>query len=336
MIKKILKKKNLGTFLCPLNRGQMDDKKVPKNIDKYFCNICDYLTCRKSQLDRHVLTRKHENMYNGLQMDDKKVPKSSDNFFCDCGKKYKYRQGLWKHVQKCKQKIQEYNMEESKMDIFKNLVMDVIKQNQDVIKQNQDVIKQNQELTNKIVDICKNNVNASTNIINSNINSNNKTFNLNLFLNETCKDAMNIMDFVDSIKLQLNDLIKVGEIGYVEGISNIITTNLKALDITQRPVHCTDKKREILYIKDENKWEKDQDQNKLRKVIQKIASKNQRILSQFKEKYPDCNTSASKFSDQYNKIIIEAMGGYGNNDLEKEDKIIKKITKEVILNKLEN
>jgi hypothetical protein len=144
---------------------------------------------------------------------------------------------------------------------------------------------------------------------------------------------MNIMDFVDSIKLQLNDLIKVGEIGYVEGISNIITSNLKALDVTQRPVHCTDKKREILYIKDENKWEKDQDKNKLRKVIQKIASKNQRILPQFKEKYPDCNTSTSKFSDQYNKIIIEAMGGCGNNDLEKEDKIIKKIAREVILNK---
>ena len=324
--KKNIKKKNLGTFLCPLNRGQMDDKKVPKSSDFFICNICDYVTSRSSQLERHLMTLKHKKSYNGLQMDDKKVPKSSEIFLCKCGKKYKYRQGLWKHEQKCKKKIKEYEIEDSKMNVLKNLVMDVI-------KQNQDVIKQNQELTNKIVDICKNNTNASTNINNSNINSNNKTFNLNLFLNETCKDAMNIMDFVDSIKLQLNDLIKVGEIGYVEGISNIITRNLKALDVTQRPVHCTDKKREILYIKDANKWEKDQDKNKLRKVIQKIASKNQRILPQFKEKYPDCNTSTSKFSDQYNKIIIEAMGGCGNNDLEKEDKIIKKIAKEVILNK---
>jgi hypothetical protein len=141
------------------------------------------------------------------------------------------------------------------------------------------------------------------------------------------------MDFVDSIKLQLSDLENVGKLGYIEGISNIITSNLNALDITQRPVHCTDKKREVLYIKDENKWEKDEERNKLRNVIKQVVSKNQRVLPQFKEKYPDCNTSISKFSDQYNKIIIEAMGGYGENDLEKEDKIIKNIAKNVIIDK---
>ena len=195
-------------------------------------------------------------------------------------------------------------------------------------------MQQNQELTCKIIDMSKNiQNNISTNITNSNNNSNNKTFNLNLFLNETCKDAMNIMDFVDSIKLQLSDLENVGKLGYIEGISDIITTNLQALDVTQRPVHCTDKKREVLYVKDENKWEKDEERNKLRNVIKKVASKNQRILSQFKEKHPDCNTSTSKFSDQYNKIIIEAMGGYGENDLEKEDKIIKNIAKNVIIDK---
>jgi hypothetical protein len=138
---------------------------------------------------------------------------------------------------------------------------------------------------------------------------------------------MNIMDFVDSIKLQLSDLEKVGQVGYVEGISNIITSNLKALDVTQRPIHCTDKKRETLYIKDEDKWEKeDEEKKKLRKVIKKVASKNQRLIPQFKEAHPDCVKAASKFSDQYNKIIVESMGGSGDNDLEKEDKIIKKIT----------
>jgi hypothetical protein len=145
---------------------------------------------------------------------------------------------------------------------------------------------------------------------------------------------MNIMEFVDSIKLQLSDLETVGKIGYVEGISNIITTNLKALDVTQRPIHCTDKKREVLYIKDENKWEKeDDDKKKLRKVIKKVAAKNSRLLPKFKEEHPDCGKSVSKFSDQYNKIIVESMGGPGDNDTEKEDKIIRNITKNVTIDK---
>jgi hypothetical protein len=145
---------------------------------------------------------------------------------------------------------------------------------------------------------------------------------------------MNIMDFVDSLKIQLADLESVGKLGYVEGISNIIVKNLKALDIHKRPVHCSDSKREVMYIKDENKWEKEnEEKNKLRKVIKKIANKSSRLIPQFKEKYPDCGKSESMYSDQYNKLIIEAMGGSGDNDLEKEDKIIKKIAKEVIIDK---
>jgi len=144
---------------------------------------------------------------------------------------------------------------------------------------------------------------------------------------------MNITDFVDSIKLQISDLEKVGELGYVEGISNIIVKNLKELDITQRPVHCTDKKRETIYIKDENKWEKDEEKEKIRRVIKKVASKNQRLLLKFKDIHPDCIKASSKYSDQYNKIIVESMGGSGNNDNEKEDKIIKKITSVTIIDK---
>jgi hypothetical protein len=145
---------------------------------------------------------------------------------------------------------------------------------------------------------------------------------------------MNIMDFVDSIKLQLTDLEKVGEIGYVEGISDIITTNLKALDVTKRPIHCTDKKREILYIKDEDKWEKEnEERKKIRKAIKKVASKNIQLLTQFKEVHPDCGKSASKFSDQYNKIIIESMGGSGGADTNKEDKIIKNISSVTVIDK---
>jgi hypothetical protein len=199
------------------------------------------------------------------------------------------------------------------------------------VKQHTKLVEQNSEL----LEVIKNGTH-NTSHSHNNTNSHNKTFNLQFFLNETCKDAMNIMDFVDSIKLQLPDLEKLGEIGYVEGISSIITSNLKALDITQRPIHCTDKKREVLYIKDEDKWEKEDDQkNKLRKAIKRVAGKNQRLIPKFKEAHPDCIKAASRFSDQYNKMIIESMGGSGDNDLEKEDKIIKKITKEVVIDKEE-
>ena len=153
-------------------------------------------------------------------------------------------------------------------------------------------------------------------------------------VNETCKDAMNIMDFVDSIKLQLTDLENVGKLGYVEGISNIIIKNLKDLDITERPIHCTDKKREILYVKDDDKWEKeDEEKKKIKRVIKKVANKNIMLLQNFKEVHPDCIKSSSKFSDQYDKIIIESMGGSGDNDSEKEEKIIQRISKNVTIEK---
>jgi hypothetical protein len=147
---------------------------------------------------------------------------------------------------------------------------------------------------------------------------------------------MNIMDFVDSIKLQLSDLEKVGELGYVEGISNIITKNLKKLDVHQRPVHCTDKKRETMYIKDDNKWEKDEEKLKLHKVVRKVAFKNQKLIPKFKEIHPDYNKYHSNVSDQYNKIIVESMGGPGDNDYEKEEKIIKNISKQVFIEKEES
>ena len=198
-----------------------------------------------------------------------------------------------------------------------------------LIKQNSELMKETSDFKSMMMEVIKN---GTHNTIHT--NSHNKAFNLNFFLNETCKDAMNIMDFVDSIKLQLSDLEKVGEIGYVEGISNIIIKNLKAMDIHKRPVHCTDKKREVLYIKDEDKWEKeDEDKKKMHKVIKKVASKNQRLIPKFKEEHPDCGKYHSKFSDQYNKIIVESMGGSGDNDFEKEEKIIKNISKEITIDK---
>jgi hypothetical protein len=241
-----------------------------------------------------------------------------------CNKIYKSLSGLWKHKKICKNNniydslINEKN-EETQIKVLTNLVLDVVKQNQD--------------LTNKLVDICNKNT-SNTNISNNNINSNNKTFNLQFFLNETCKDAMNIMEFVDSIKIQLSDLENVGNLGYVDGISKIIVKNLISLDETKRPVHCTDSKREVMYIKDEDKWEKEnENKQKMRKMIKHVTHKNSKLLKEFKTKYPGCEKSESKFSDKYDKLIIEAMGGKGDNDLEKEDKIIKKIAKNVTIDK---
>jgi len=187
------------------------------------------------------------------------------------------------------------------------------------------------------VGVIKNGINTDNshnNSYNTTTNSHNKAFNLNFFLNETCKNAMNINDFVDSIQLNLSDLERVGDVGFVKGISDIIIKNLNALDVTERPIHCTDKKREVLYVKDENKWEKeDPDNGKVRKVIKKVASKNSKILKDFKEKYPDCSQSISKFADRYNKLIIEAFGGLGNDIRENENKIIKNISKVITIHK---
>ena len=217
-------------------------------------------------------------------------------------------------------------------EISQELILNIIQQNKELQQMLIEQNKQNQELQTKVLEICKNGIVTNNNTTN-NTNSHNKAFNLNFFLNETCKDAMNIMDFVDSIKLQLSDLEKVGELGYVEGISNIIVKNLNELDVSQRPVHCTDKKRETMYIKDQDKWEKDENNSKIKKAIKRVASKNQRLLPKFKEAHPDCGTYHSKYSDQYNKIIIESVGGSGDNDAEKEEKIIRNISKNVIVEK---
>jgi hypothetical protein len=297
-----------------------------------YCKNCDYLAPKKYNFDKHLLTARHHKNATWKQMETNGnvLWHFCGNYLCsNCQRNFKNRSGLWKHEKKCmalKNENTHMNASNTTNDIsaLTNLVIDVMKQNQD--------------LTNKIVDIYKNNNanngNNSNNTIQNNINSHNKTFNLNIFLNEECKDAMNIMDFVDSLKLQLSDLENVGKVGYINGISDIIIKNLKALDVHKRPVHCSDSKREVMYIKDENKWEKEnKEKQKLRKVIKYVAHKNSKMIPYFKEKYPDCIKSDSPVSDQFNKLIIEAMGGSGDNDSEKENKIITKIAKEVIIDK---
>jgi len=288
----------------------------PKNPKIFACEKCYFNTCNKKDYSRHLKTIKHLNLISqcfSIQNAQK------THYECLCGKKYVDNSGLWRHKKKCNQ----YNIEEN------------IKNPENPDKKDELInylIKENQEFKNLILEIVKKDTTTNNNITNT--NSHNKTFNLQFFLNETCKDAMNIMDFVDSIKIQLSDLEKVGKIGFVEGISNIIVKNLNSLDENKRPVHCTDSKREVMYVKDDNKWEKENDdKKKLRKAIKHIAYKNTKILSEFRAKHPDCLKSNSKVSEQYNKLVMEALGGKGDNDLEKEDKIIKNIAKEVTIDK---
>jgi hypothetical protein len=303
---------------------------TPKNAVSLSCIECDFTCCKKSDWDRHISTRKHKNRTNVNIVHSA----FTQEFSCmHCGKIYTARNSLWYHEKKCeyinscKNEDKNDNDEDNNSSDVKLLTNMVLA----VVKQNQDLMNQNQELQKHVIELCKTGTHNTIN--NTTTNSHNKAFNLNFFLNETCKDAMNIMDFVNSIKIQLSDLERVGEIGYVEGISNIIVKNLNELDVTQRPVHCTDKKRETMYIKDEDKWEKDEENSKIKKAIRRVASKNQRLITKFKEAHPDCMTYHSKYSDQYNKIIVESMGGSGNNDTEKEEKIIRNISKNVIVDK---
>jgi hypothetical protein len=196
------------------------------------------------------------------------------------------------------------------------------------------LIKENSELKNMMMNTQNQMMEVIKTGTHNTTNSHNKTFNLQFFLNETCKNAMNIMDFVDSLKLQLNDLERMGEIGFVNGMSNIIIKNLQSMDVTERPVHCTDQKREVVYVKDEGKWDKGEEAKpKLRKAIKHIAHKNAKLIGEFKTKYPDYNKCASKISTTYNTMVIEAMGGVGCVDLVNENKIIKRISKEILVGK---
>jgi hypothetical protein len=306
----------------------MASKKSPEISQKFACIFCDYSTCKSRDYTKHMSTDKHKKRQNASEMllnASEKSLEITKKFTCDCGKIYNHDSSYYRHKKGCNKKINK-NKNNDEIIFNKDLIMIVLKQNQEILKENNDLKNMMMEQQNQMIEVIKNGTHNTTYT-----NSNNKAFNLNFFLNETCKDAMNIMEFVESIKFQLSDLEKVGELGYVEGISNIIVKNLKALDVTQRPVHCTDKKRETLYIKDEDKWEKDDEKKKMHTMVKKIAHKNARLLPKFKEEHPDCGKSSSKFSDQYNKIIVESMGGAGDNDFEKEEKIIKRVTKEVIV-----
>jgi hypothetical protein len=314
-----------------------------KTIQPHICNNCHFKTSCFRDFERHLATDKHKRISEETKMNDEKNQnKTHNNYVCECGNIYKYRQGLWKHQKTCNSQknmvnnhsITQNETDEEKFKILTNLVIDVVKQNQDVVKQNQD-------LTNKIIDICTNpntnntNNNNTNNISNSNIHSNNKTFNLQFFLNDTCKNAMNMSDFVNQIQISIRDLEETGELGYAEGISKIIIKNLNEIYYKDRPIHCSDSKRETLYIKEDNIWIKeDQNNGNISKAIKQIAHKNIKKIPEWVKMNPDCYDSESTQNDKYLQIVSNSMsGGTETEQKTNINKIISKIAKEVTIDK---
>lgn len=321
---------------------------IKKDIFLYQCSTCNYFSSRKTDYQRHLQTKKHkkkiedEETYHSQFKQKKNIKiqpikstilqsiknSTGEKFYCICGKPYKYRQGLSVHKKKC---IMSLNEEKDNSLLTDSQLVNMVLQQNIILQQNQErMIKQNNNMNSQVIELMKNTPQSITN--NTNYN---KTFNLNIFLNQKCKDAMNLMDFVDSLKLQLSDLEKVGNNGYVSGISDIIVKNLQALDVYKRPVHCSDLKREVLYIKDDNQWEKEsKDKPKIKKAIKHIAAKNYELLDEFRQTYPDFNKSQSKVSDVYVKVRVESLGGSGEEPVsENDNKIIKNIAKEVLIDK---
>ena len=313
----------------------MMTKKSPKVAKNFHCKKCDYTCSKESDFNKHLNTLKHKNDDTQLQNTLQNSPKK---YVCICGKEYNYRQGLSTHKKKCMSEedkllhepINDFNDKQTihlliKENIdFKNIILDLVKNNGDLQKQTQEMQKQ-------MLEVCKNsNNNSNTNIT---TNSHNKTFNMQVFLNEKCKDAMNIMDFVNSMTLQLSDLEDVGELGYVEGISKIIIKKLNEMDVYKRPIHCSDYKREIMYVRDDDIWEKENSTyDKLRKAIKHITKKNGDLMIPWRDKHPQCMNTSHRLNDIYLRIMNQSMGGKADF-VDSENKIIKKLSKAVYIDK---
>ena len=298
----------------------MDAKSCKKLQEKMYCEICDYTASRKSSFDKHMISSKHLNrtFSNGLEQESCK----KEMFACKkCKKEYRVRNSLWYHERKCNIEIISTASSEQKspeeVKTLTNMVMELM--------------KSNSELQRQMIEICKNT--NITNITQTNSHNNNKTFNLQFFLNEQCKDAMNISDFANSFDLQLSDLESVGELGYVEGITKIFVDKLNSMDIYKRPIHCSDAKRETLYVKDDNKWEKEERNNpKLRYAIKTISFRNMKLANLWSDTYPESKDGDSHMNDTYMRLIKESTGGNGEISIS-EDKIIRRIAKEIVINK---
>lgn len=313
----------------------MDTLDTLKNAKKckYFCEKCSFGCSNKYNYTKHLSTLKHLECGKMIPKDTTKMPKKckknvEEMHECLCGKSYKYSQGLSKHKIICKIQNNKECVDTTLLAITEpttnqiekltNLVFDMVKQNQELQKQVLELSKEKMVVTNS-----------------NNTNTTNNKFNLNFFLNEQCKDAMNIMDFVKSLTLQLSDLEAVGKLGYAEGISKVFVNGLKELDVFKRPIHCSDLKRETLYVKDKDIWEKENDENtKIKCAIKHIAHKNVQQISEWQQENPEYSDSESIVSEKYMKIISHSMGGFTDEEDETNySKIIKDVAKEVVIQK---
>jgi hypothetical protein len=300
----------------------MTTEKSPK-IPKFSCIKCNYDTCNKKDFTKHLSTLKHQK-YSTIQPDTTEKSQKIPNYYAckQCYKVYKYRDGLWRHLKKCNSEFEPVLCDIVTNNDTKQLTELVMK-----------MVEQNQELTKQIIELAKNSGNNHHNT--NTINNNNNKFNLNVFLNETCKDAINLSDFVNQIHLSINDLEETGSIGYAEGISKVFIKNLTDIDYTKRPIHCSDSKRETLYIKDDNQWSKD-DENKsiITKAIKQVANKNIKNISEWQKIHPEYSDPDSKQNDKYMKIVLNSMSGSTIEEQNKNmSKIISNVVKEVVIEK---
>jgi hypothetical protein len=317
--------------------------KNPKNPLTFFCDICDYVTSNKKDFNKHINTIKHVN--------NKKS--TEHNMVCECGKTYINRSSLFNHRKVCPMKCKDGNNlgeggyekvvkneenlilqiqegekgeNDESIKITKDMFLKLVNDNQEMIK----IIKEQQQQINLIIPKISN-VGPMTTNNNTTMNNTNNNFNLNFFLNEKCKDALNMSEFIESLKITLEDLQYSRSNGLVQGISNVMIRGLKELDIYKRPIHCTDVKRDTMYIKDKEKWEKDEKHEKMKNTIIKIANKERNAISAWVDINPDWFDTEAKQMEYLTLInkVCEPI----ENDIKNEKKIIKNIGKEIVLNK---
>jgi len=299
----------------------MTDAQTPQNTPKFYCEKCEFSCSKPADWSRHQSTRKHQIKVGNLQ----KTPLHD----CSCGKAYKHRQSLFTHKQKCNGKQID---KDSKDMVDDPEPIEPKHQHPSVTNEMiMSLIDQNKELQKQLVELSK----QTTVINNTTNNTMNNQFNLNLFLKEECKDALNIADFIESLKITVQDLEQTGRLGYTQGITRIFVQALKQLDVTMRPLHCTDVKRETVYIKDQDNWEKENvEKTKLRNVLKKIARKNLRMLPMWQKENPEFQHLDTPENNEFIQISLGALGPESKEDQEKqEDKIIRNVLKEVVLEK---
>ena len=288
---------------------------LPKNAKIFYCEKCAFNTSNKCNYLKHLDTRKHKiltNTYKNL------AENASSLYVCLCGKKYKHRQSLYAHKKVC-EKVCEKNVENYNVD-FKELVCKMMTENNEIKNM---LIKENQELRSQISELIPkvgmhNNTITNSNVINSNV-TNNK-FNIQIFLNEQCKDAINMKDFIESIKISLQQLDLIQSKGLAEGLTNAILENISKLSLYKRPIHCTDIKRETLYIKHDDIWEKDKTKESIKKAIKELCHKPYYTLKEWLDNNPN-------YMDDENKqhYFIQATRSLGKKCDTFDDKVIKNI-----------